>query len=55
VLVPEPGEYVALGAARQAAALVGADPLGWPTRITTIPADPRPEILAAYRSAVGAV
>ncbi|KQO64569.1 xylulose kinase [Curtobacterium sp. Leaf261] len=53
VLVPEPGEYVATGAARQAAwVLEGALP-DWPIRTETIPADPRTEVLEAYRAAVG--
>jgi xylulokinase len=54
VLVPEPAEYVALGAARQAAVLVGADPQSWSTATVTIPADPHPEVLASYRRAVDA-
>jgi xylulokinase len=53
ILLPEPGEYVATGAARQAAwVLDGALP-DWPVRTDTIPADPHPEVLAAYRVAVG--
>ena len=49
VVVPEPGEYVALGAAAQAAwALTGERP-AWPIALTAEPApDPRPEIRAAY-------
>lgn len=49
VAVPAPGEYVALGAARQAAwALTGERP-GWPRQIENEPpADTRPEIRAAY-------
>lgn len=51
VLVPEPGEYVAAGAAKQAAwALTGALPT-WMTDATTVPADPHPEVLAQYRGA----
>ncbi len=51
VLVPEPGEYVAAGAAKQAAwALTGALPT-WVTDVTTVPADPHPEVLAQYRGA----
>lgn len=46
VLVPEPGEYVALGAARQAAWALsgGAEPPGWPARPAkeyTGPAEPQ--------------
>jgi xylulokinase len=54
VLVPTPGEYVALGAARQAAwTLSGADsPPGWSLGITTMfTADPTPEVLDQYRRA----
>jgi len=51
VLVPDPGEYVAAGAAKQAAwALTGALPT-WTTDATTVTADPRPEVLAQYRGA----
>jgi xylulokinase len=51
VLVPEPGEYVAAGAAKQAAwALTGSLP-SWDTATTTVPADPHPEVLEQYRSA----
>ena len=47
-----PGEYVAAGAAVQAAwALTGARP-EWPVEIVAAPAsDPRPEIRAAYAAA----
>ena len=52
VELPEPGEYVAAGAARQAAwALTGALP-SWDIATTTVPADPRPEVLERYRDAV---
>ncbi len=54
VLVPTPGEYVALGAARQAAwTLSRADsPPGWSLGITTMfTADPTPEVLDQYRRA----
>jgi xylulokinase len=47
VLVPEPGEYVALGAARQAAwALSGsAEPPGWPAReVVEYTGSPEPEV-----------
>ncbi|ROS33355.1 xylulokinase [Curtobacterium sp. PhB78] len=51
VLIPEPGEYVASGAARQAAwALTGALP-SWDLATTTVPADPHPEVLEQYRAA----
>uniref|UniRef100_A0A942YA54 Xylulose kinase n=1 Tax=Neobacillus citreus TaxID=2833578 RepID=A0A942YA54_9BACI len=51
--LPEPGEYVASGAARQAAwALAGALP-DWPVATTTVDADPHPEVLERYRDAVG--
>jgi xylulokinase len=50
ITVPEPGEYVAAGAAAQAAwVLTGTRP-AWQVRTTTIPADPHPEVLAAYRA-----
>jgi len=49
VVVPEPGEYVALGAAAQAAwALDGTRP-DWPVAVAAEPApDPHPAIRAAY-------
>ncbi|ROS60489.1 xylulokinase [Curtobacterium sp. PhB172] len=51
VLIPEPGEYVASGAARQATwALTGALP-SWDIATTTVPADPHPEVLEQYRAA----
>jgi xylulokinase len=55
VTVPEPAEYVALGAARQAAwALTGERP-AWEVPVEASPApDTRPEILAAYRAAADA-
>ncbi|GEO96515.1 xylulokinase [Kocuria turfanensis] len=52
VLVPAPGEYVALGAARQAAwALSGADePPAWALPgVQEFAADPTPQVLEAYR------
>ncbi len=52
VLVPEPGEYVAAGAARQAAWVVTGDLPGWSIPTTSIPADPHPEVLERYRAAV---
>lgn len=51
VLAPAPGQYVALGAARQAAwALSGLPgPPGWPApRTDAYTADPTPEVLARY-------
>ncbi|KAJ1684742.1 hypothetical protein LUZ63_020013 [Rhynchospora breviuscula] len=51
VTLPEAGEYVALGAARQAAwALSGAQaPPSWPRRGTAVlEADPQPQVNAAY-------
>ncbi|MCJ1712851.1 xylulokinase [Curtobacterium sp. VKM Ac-2922] len=54
VHLPEPGEYVAAGAARQAAwALTGTLPT-WLLQTTTVAADPHPEVLAHYRDAVAA-
>ena len=51
VLVPKPGEYVAIGAARQAAwALTGELP-AWPVAMAQSPSpDHRPEILQQYRA-----
>jgi xylulokinase len=54
VLVPTPGEYVALGAARQAAWTLsqGDSPPGWSFGITTMfTADPSPEVVDQYRRA----
>ena len=51
VEVPEPGEYVALGAARQAAwALAGtSEPPDWQTSAPrTISGEPQPEVRAKY-------
>jgi xylulokinase len=51
VVLPPEGEYVALGAARQAAwALAGsAEPPAWPERDTTVlRADPTPQVREAY-------
>ncbi|MDN4476899.1 FGGY family carbohydrate kinase [Demequina sp. SYSU T00192] len=55
VEVPEPGEYVAAGAAAQAAwALTGSRP-AWPLAVVAAPAqDTRPEIMEAYAAAAGA-
>ncbi len=51
VAVPQPGEYVALGAAVQAAwALTGTRP-SWPVAVSAAPApDPRPVIREQYRA-----
>lgn len=53
---PEPGEYVALGAARQAAwALTGERP-GWPVPVTAAPtSDYRPIIRKQYRAATAGI
>jgi len=55
ISVPEPGEYVADGAARQAAWVLaaarqsGADAPSWATTIaTTLDADPKPEVRRQY-------
>jgi xylulokinase len=46
--VPDSGEYVAIGAARQAAwVLTGERPI-WRTATTALAADPRPGVLEAY-------
>lgn len=58
VAVPSPGEYVAVGAARQAAwALLGGDapPLWAGGRIRTYDADPLPQVRAQYGAASGMV
>ena len=54
VQVPSPGEYVADGAARQAAwSLTGQRPT-WPVEMVAFPAaDPHPEILANYLAVAG--
>lgn len=52
VQVPSPGEYVADGAARQAAWVLTGQRPGWPVELAATPAsDPHPEILAGYREA----
>jgi xylulokinase len=52
VQVPRPGEYVADGAARQAAWVLTGQRPDWPVELVASPAsDPRPEILTAYREA----
>jgi xylulokinase len=52
VTVPPPGEYVADGAARQAAWMVqgGPEPPAWPAaeRLRTFEADPQPRVRARY-------
>nr|WP_243736201.1 FGGY family carbohydrate kinase [Curtobacterium flaccumfaciens] len=51
VELPAPGEYVAAGAARQAAwVLTGALP-SWDLDTTVVPADPQPAVLEQYRAA----
>ncbi|WP_029149286.1 xylulokinase [Microbacterium indicum] len=53
VAVPDPGEYVARGAAIQAAwALAGERPDWTLDLLAEIPADPRPEVLAQYTARV---
>ncbi|WP_309107290.1 xylulokinase [Arthrobacter sp.] len=52
VTVPEPGEYVADGAARQAAGiLLGALPVWEAEGAITVNAEPTPEVLERYRAA----
>ncbi|MDK1328318.1 xylulokinase [Arthrobacter sp. zg-Y1143] len=52
VTVPRPGEYVADGAARQAAAVLTGDWPAWNDGTSTVvAADPAPEVLARYRQA----
>ncbi|WP_416393606.1 MULTISPECIES: FGGY family carbohydrate kinase [unclassified Curtobacterium] len=51
VLVPEPGEYVAAGAAKQAAWVLTGTLPAWDTATTVVAADPRPEVLEQYRAA----
>ncbi|HWI30451.1 MAG TPA: xylulokinase [Microbacterium sp.] len=51
VTVPPPTEYVALGAAAQAAWMLGGERPSWSIEgSVTLPADPHPEIRAAYRA-----
>jgi len=51
VTVPPPAEYVALGAAAQAAWMLSGERPSWTIGGSeTIPADPRPEIREAYRA-----
>jgi len=51
VELPAPGEYVALGAAVQATWVATGSRPAWSVATTTVPAHPRPEVLAAYRAA----
>jgi xylulokinase len=52
VVVPEPGEYVADGAARQAAGvLLGSFPEWQSARAAVVTARPAPDVLARYRAA----
>lgn len=50
IVLPEPGEYVAIGAARQAAWVLDGVLPDWPVTSTVVPADPHPEVLGAYRA-----
>ncbi|RDI02167.1 xylulokinase [Curtobacterium sp. AG1037] len=50
VSIPEPGEYVASGAARQAAWVLTGSLPSWEVSATVVPADPRPEVLEQYRA-----
>ncbi|MFS2030130.1 FGGY-family carbohydrate kinase, partial [Curtobacterium sp. CT11-45] len=51
VLVPEPGEYVAAGAAKQAAWVFTGSLPAWETATTVVAGDPHPEVLEQYRAA----
>ena len=51
VLVPEPGEYVAAGAAKQAAWVLTGTLPAWDLDPAVVPADPHPEVLEQYRAA----
>lgn len=51
VSIPEPGEYVASGAARQAAWVLTGSLPSWEVSATVVPADPHPEVLEQYRAA----
>jgi xylulokinase len=56
VVVPEPGEYVAMGAARQAAWTLDptSEPPRWPAAAArTFQADPAPRVIEQYREASG--
>ncbi|MFZ7088894.1 FGGY family carbohydrate kinase [Curtobacterium sp. RRHDQ10] len=50
LLVPEPGEYVAAGAARQAAWVFSGRLPDWSVDAETIAADPHPAVLETYRA-----
>ncbi|MDM7891236.1 FGGY family carbohydrate kinase [Curtobacterium caseinilyticum] len=50
VSIPEPGEYVAAGAARQAAWVLDGRLPSWEVSATVVPADPHPEVLEQYRA-----
>ncbi|WP_394162180.1 xylulokinase [Galactobacter valiniphilus] len=55
ITVPAPGEYVALGAAAQAAGLLAVAPVRWePAELASRAAAGRPEIRAAYARAAAA-
>lgn len=51
VSIPEPGEYVASGAARQAAWVLTGSLPSWEVSATVVSADPHPEVLEQYRAA----
>jgi xylulokinase len=54
VHVPHPGEYVADGAARQAAWVLTGQRPAWPVDLAASPAtDPHPAILEAYAEVAG--
>ncbi|MGC5172810.1 xylulokinase [Microbacterium sp. DT81.1] len=54
VTVPPPAEYVALGAAAQAAWMLSGERPSWTIEGSeTLPADPRPEIREGYRAVAG--
>ena len=56
VEIPEPGEYVAMGAAVQAAWVLTGELPAWPIEISATPKhDPKPEIRAQYAKAQAAV
>lgn len=55
VIVPEPGEYVADGAARQAAGLLTGELPNWATGVARrVTAPPTPQVLKRYRAAAAA-
>ncbi|MRG61175.1 xylulokinase [Agromyces sp. CFH 90414] len=55
VAVPAPGEYVADGAARQAAWALGGERPSWPVELVAeLAPEPQPHVRAAYRAAAGA-